>query len=129
MSRYLLDTSTLVDFSKGYEPVRTRVLALIEASDVVGTCAVVVAEFYSGLPPDVRPSWDRFFASLTYWEITREVAAMAGQDRYDFARRGQARATTDLLVAAVARQNDAIIVTDNAKDFPGSGVRLLSLRS
>jgi tRNA(fMet)-specific endonuclease VapC len=128
MTRYLLDTSALIDFSKDREPARTRILAMIDQGDEVGVCAINVAEFYAGLPPEARSVWDEFFAALTYWPISRQAAMQAGQYRYAFARRGQTLTTTDALVAAVAQEHDAVVVTNNAKDYPMADVRALSLR-
>lgn len=128
MTRYLLDTSILIDFSKGREPTHSRLLALIEAG-VVAVCAVTIAEFYAGLPPENRSQWRRFLATLPHWVITREAAERAGSYRYDLARQGRAISLADALLAAVAQEHGAVFITENTKDFPMPGIRLLSLRT
>lgn len=128
MSRYLLDTTALIDFSKGREPALSRIVQMIEQGDELGVCAVNIAEFYAGIPLEKYPIWEEFFASLYYWEITREEAQLAGYFRHHFASLGISLSTTDTLIAAVARERKAIIVTDNLKDYPMDGVRLLTLR-
>jgi predicted nucleic acid-binding protein len=129
VSRYLVETTTWIDFSKGVEPSRSRLAALLEDPEhEVGVCDVVVAEFMSGVPPADRQAWQRLFASLNYWEAPLHAAARAGTDRYEFARRGQHLHTPDMLIAAVARAHGAILVTENAKDFPMPDVTLVSLR-
>lgn len=128
MSRYLLDTTALIDFAKGREPASSRIVRMIESGDEVGVCAVVVAEFYAGLPPKERPSWDDFFEALRFWGATREAARQAGVWRYEFARRGTQLSTTDLLVAAVASQREAVVVTDNVKDYPMKEIDILLLK-
>lgn len=128
MTRYLLDTTALIDFSKGREPARSRLLRMIQTGDEVGVCAINVAEFYAGVPPEKRALWDAFVDALGYWEISRAAARQAGCFRYDFARRGQVLSTTDALVAAVAQERGAVIVTSNVKDYPMPEVQLLSLR-
>lgn len=127
MTRYLLDTTALIDFSKGREPTCSRLLALIAAGDELGVCAINIAEFYSGIPIDKRDVWNEFINSLSYWDITREAAIHAGCDRYDFARKGQTLATTDALIAAVARDRQATLMTNNVKDYPMSDITVLSL--
>jgi predicted nucleic acid-binding protein len=127
MTRYLLDTDTLIDFSKGREPTRSRVLEMIDAGDVLGVCAVNVAEFFAGLPLEHRHVWDEFF-SLPYWDISREAASRAGADRYQLGRSGKSVTTTDALVAAVARDHGATIITSNIKDYPMEDVTVFSLR-
>lgn len=128
MTRYLLDTDTLIDLSKGREAVRRQVLTWMGGQDELGVCAINVTEFYSGLLPAERAPWAQWFALLEYWHATQSAARQAGIWRYDFARRGIRLPTTDTMVAAVARERGAIIVTDNLKDYPMGGVQLLSLR-
>lgn len=128
MTRYLLDTDVLVDFSKGIEPVTSRLLAWIDGTDTVAVCAISVAEFSAGLTAEQAAHAEPFISSLTYWDISRQAAMRAGQDRYSFARTGVTITTTDALLAAVAREYEAILVTNNLKDFPMEDVRLLSIR-
>ena len=128
MTRYLLDTTALIDFSKDREPARSRIIEMIENGDELALCAVNVAEFFSGVPLAQRPVWDEFIDSLGYWAIGRETARVAGHFRYDFARRGKVLSTTDALIAAVAQEKEAAIVTNNVKDYPMDGVRLLPLK-
>ena len=129
MTRYLLDTTTLIDFSKGQEPVRSRLLALLETDHVIAICAVNLAEFYAGIAPAERIRWVEFFKTLRYWDISKEAAIRAGQLRYEFARQGITLSTPDTLIAAVAEEQEAVIVTDNVKDYPAEGLLLLSLRN
>ncbi len=129
MTRYLLDTTTLIDFSKGQEPVRSRLLALLETDHIIAICAVNLAECYSGIAPEERVRWAEFFKNLRYWDITKEAAIRAGRLRYEFARQGITLSTPDTLIAAVAEEQEAVIVTDNVKDYPAEGIRLLPLRN
>src|SRR5947209_6099546 len=102
MTRYLLDTDALIDFSKGVEPAIASILSWIDGSDVVAVCSVPVAEFYAGLSSEQATHWHRFITSLTYWDISSEAAMRAGQYRYTFARAGQSITITDALLAALA---------------------------
>jgi tRNA(fMet)-specific endonuclease VapC len=128
VARYLLDTAILIDFSKGQEPARSQILAWIRGGEELGVCPVNVAEFYAGLPAPDRPVWAAFLRRLRYWEISWAAAQQAGIWRYDFARRGGALSTADTLVAAAAQDRGAVLVTNNVKDFPMSGVQVLSLK-
>src|ERR1700736_3863915 len=107
MSRYLLDTTVLIDFSKRRDPARSFIRGAIDAGDQLGICAVNIAEFYAGLAFRDRETWDEFVGSLHYWEISRPAAVRAGEYQYEFARKGQILSTMDALVAAVARENQA----------------------
>lgn len=128
MTRYLLDTDVLVDFSKGIEPVTAQLLAWIDSTDVVALCAISVAEFCAGLTPEQAAQARPFLASLAYWDISREAAQRAGQDRHALARSGKTITTTDALLAAVAREYEATLVTSNLRDFPMGGISLRSIR-
>lgn len=129
MTRYLLDTTGLIDFSKGREPATSRMLRMIESGDEVGVCAVVVAEFYAGLSAEQRVAWEEFIDALRFWAEDRSSAKQAGIWRYEFARRGMPLATTDVLVAAVAHTHGAVVVTDNVNHYPMDEVLVLPLRS
>jgi predicted nucleic acid-binding protein len=128
MSRYLLDTTTIIDFSKGREPVYSRLTALLRSYNEIGVCAVTLAEFYAGLPVPDHATWDAFFDPLEYWPISASAAVRAGKYRYTFARQGVVITTMDALLAAAAVDLGAILITSNRKDFPMSDVTLLELR-
>ena len=129
MSRYLVDTPSWIDFSKRREPQASRLRALLEdVEHEIGVCDVIVAEFLSGVAPAERDWWRRFFSILTYWDIPLVAAAAAGEDRYTFARVGQSLGTPDALIAATAREHNAVLITENPKDFPMPGITVISLR-
>lgn len=70
---YLLDATALIEFAKGIEPTRSRVLDLLETGHTVALCGVTVAEFHSGIAHGQDPRMDRFIDRLPCWEISREV--------------------------------------------------------
>lgn len=127
MSRYLLDTSTLIDYSKGRQPVEARLTEMIAAESLVGVSAISVAEFYAGLPSEHHEIWHRFFSALVYWPTSQEAAAGAGHYLYAFARRGVTLSTADALQAAVAHEHGAVLVTDNPRDYAMPGIQSASL--
>jgi predicted nucleic acid-binding protein len=126
--RYLLDTTVLIDISKGFEPSRSKVRNLISSGAQLAVCSVSVAEFATGLGAEERPQWLEFLRTLLYWDISADAAWRAGVWRYDFARRGIQLATTDALIAATAWQRGATIMTNNARHYPMTEVHLLSAR-
>lgn len=128
MTRYLLDTDALIDFSKGAEPATSAILRWIDSGDVVGVCPITVGEFFSGLSPSQAGRWDPFVSALMYWGISRQSAVAAGQQRHTFARKGRALTIADALIAATAMENEAVLVTGNVKDFPMENLVLYALR-
>jgi len=117
--RYLLDSTALIEFSKGIEPTQTRILTLIESGHTVGLCGVTVAEFYAGLPHGQDPRMDRFIDRLPCWDVSREVGRLAGDYRYTFLRQHKKKLPiADTLIAAVARRQHAVLLTNNTRHFP-----------
>jgi predicted nucleic acid-binding protein len=125
---YLLDTTVLIDISKGFEPSRSKIRDLISSGAQLAVCSVSVAEFATGLSAEERPQWLEFINTLLYWDVSAEAAWQAGVWRYDFARRGIQLSTTDALVAATAWQHGATIITNNARHYPMPEIKLLSAR-
>ena len=126
MSRYLLDTDALINYSKGREPATSHIQHLIDQGDELGVCAINVANF-AGITPVNRPYWTTVFSTFTYWELSPAVAQHAGDLRYDFARQGQILSTSDTLIAAVAMHQGVILITSNVKHYPMAGLQLLAL--
>jgi predicted nucleic acid-binding protein len=127
VTRYLIDTTTLIDYARNREPVRGALARLLDEEDCA-VCAVVVAEFMSGISPDLRPVWSSFFSQLEFWAADDLTAQQAGFLRKDLSLSGFQVSLAGALVAATARQHGAVLVTDNVRDFARQGVQTLSLR-
>jgi predicted nucleic acid-binding protein len=127
--RYLLDTTVLIDLSKGVAPVGARLDALVAAGNELGICAVTAAEFFAGVPPAEHPVWEAPLTEFAYWDISPEAAVRAGAFQYLLARRGRKLHTPDALVAGLAAAIGATVLTDNAKDFPVPDVVVESVRA
>ena len=127
VSRYLLDTTVLIDFSKRREPALSLVRQLLARREELGVCPINVGEFFTGLTSADRLVWDEFLDLLYYWPISFAAARQAGIWRYDFARQGLALSMTDALVAAVALLENAILLTGNVKDFPMPEIRVVAI--
>ena len=127
MTRYLLDTNGLIDYSKGVTSVAAQVKAWVAGGDEVGISVVQLAEFFSGVPTEDVRIWMLFLDAYDRWPVTDLVARRAGKYRYDFKRRGIQISTPDALIAAVARDQSAILVTRNVGDFPMTDIQILPL--
>jgi tRNA(fMet)-specific endonuclease VapC len=125
LSKYLLDTTVLIAHLRGRQPVVELVTGLAQEGNELGICPVIVAELYSGISDRHRSLAEELIDSLEYWEATRDTAKMAGNYRYDFARKGVTLATTDVLVAAIAVAHGATLVTANIKHYPMDEIVLL----
>jgi len=128
MALYLLDTTALIDLSKGFEPTTSFIKQLSAAGDDLGVNPITIAEFYAGLTPRQYADWDELFASLTFCAISFDASIQAGKWRASFRARGIQLSTTDTLVAAVAAELGAIVLTSNVRHYPMQ-IRLLDPRS
>ena len=127
MERFLLDTTVLIDLSKNYGVVEQALDELVIAGGVLGVCAVSVAEFLVGIPTPWREKWEIWISDYAYWDISVQAAARAGAIRYDLVREGAKILVADALLAATALEIDATLITNDVKDFPVKGLRLLRL--
>lgn len=127
MDRLLLDTTVLIDLSKGHGNVRATLGTFVDLGRVIGVCAVSVAEFMAGVPSSQRHEWLGWLADFEYWDISREAADLAGILRHDLARQGRTLHVPDALMAATAIVADATLLTNNGKDFQVPRLRLLLL--
>ena len=128
MSRYVLDADLLIDFSKGWQPTTSRLLALVDAGDVVAVCDITVAEFYAGQAPGTDPQLDAFISLLPYWPTSMPAALQAGDIRRQHKRRGTTISTTDAIIAAIALEHGATVLTGNRDHFPLPELSIRSLR-
>lgn len=127
MTLHLLDTDAIVDFLKGFASTTAYIQALPTQGHIGCSCDIVIAEVYAGLAPHERASAQQFLSSLQFLPTTEAAARQAGSWRYDFARRGVTLPTTDTVIAAVALEHGASVVTGNLRHYPMPGITLAPL--
>ena len=88
MSRYLLDTDAVIDFSKGKEPAVSQTRRWVEQGDDLGVTAIVVAAFSAGHERERVDHRRRVSATLSCWPASLEAAEQAGIRRAHDDRRG-----------------------------------------
>jgi predicted nucleic acid-binding protein len=115
---YLLDTDAVIDFFKGFPASVELIQQLFQQGETLCTCAVVTAEVYAGLNPNERSRGEELLRALRFFATSRGTARQAGLWRYAFARQGVQLATTDCLIAAIAHERGATLVTGNMDDYP-----------
>lgn len=130
MTRYLLDTTVLIDFSVGRTPVKAHVLKLIQEGNDLAVSPISVSEYYARTRPGDDPAMDRLIQQLPCWDTSREIAMIAGDYRYRFRRTHQKKLPTpDTLIAATTRHYQATLLTNNPKDFPMTDITVERLGS
>lgn len=124
MTRYLLDTTVLVDHAHDAFGASDLIDRLFGETGDLFTCDAIVAEALSKGGDAERLVIEHMIRALEYVSISPEAARWAGAVRR---QRGQSspRRLADAIVAAVAWSLDATIVTRNPRDFEGLGVPVL----
>jgi predicted nucleic acid-binding protein len=125
MSRYLLDTTVLIDHSLGLFGATTLIERLLGETGDLFTCDVVVTEALSKGTDEQRALIDNVINVLEYVSTTPDAARWAAAARRQRSRHPSHR-LADAIVAGVAWSLDAVIVTRNPKDFEAQGVGVLA---
>jgi len=127
MSPYLLDSNILIDLLHGRGGRDVLVRDLILNKKRLASCAITVAELYSGIRPKDTPKLEKLFRSLEYFDLTPDVARKAGLLRGEYRRKGISLSLADATLAALALTQQMILVTANRKDFPMPGLVIYPL--
>lgn len=122
--RYLLDTTVLIDHSRGKTSAVELVRRLFSEPNDLLTCDAVVAEALSSGPDDEIVTLGALIEALEYVATHPDAARWAGASRRRL-RQTSPRRLGDAIVAGVAWFNDATVVTRNPRDFELQGVRAL----
>lgn len=110
---------------RGDDDVCALLPRLVREGHDLGISCVNVAEIEHGLRPKERKAARALVERLRYLVTTREGAERAGRYQAELAKRGKTLHTPDALIAGTARSHGAVLLTDNADDFPMRDVRVL----
>ena len=118
---YLLNTNACIRILNGTSRALAARLAREAPSDV-SLCSVVKAELLYGARRSTHVAQNlqllrRFFAPFISFAFDDAAAAHYGQIRADLASGGVPIGPNDLLIAAIARARDLVLVTHNTDEF------------
>ncbi len=128
MSRYLLDTDSIIDLLVGIPGTVDLVHRPSANGGQLCSCAVTIGEVYAGLELRHQAAAERFLSDMYFLATSQHAARQAGVWRYVYRRGGIQLALTDCLIAAVAAEHDTTVVTGNIRHFPQPDLKLLSIR-
>jgi len=123
VTRYVLDTSFLIDHLRGDLAATSVFRDRNEAGDEFGICSVSAAETWSGRPSE-RDAVDTLLRYLEFLQPGPATARLAGELRAGARARGRTLALPDALIAATALHVDATIMTRNVGDFELTPARI-----
>ena len=117
MSRYLLDTTFIIDHLRGKPEAVGRLRRLVEAGDMAFVNDVVSAEAWAGAPTSDDPDLTILLRFLYYIAAGPDQARNAGRWRADARVDGRELGLADALIGASADASRATVLTRNARDF------------
>ncbi len=126
MARYLLDSTLLIDHANGDRPAAALLHRLFEDGHELLTCDVVASEVLSrGTDADLA-HLRTLLDALDYVATSPDAAQWAGESRRQRHLAGGRRALADALIAGVATDLGATVVTRNRPDFERQGIAVLT---
>jgi tRNA(fMet)-specific endonuclease VapC len=118
---FLLDTNTCIQlWQRKNIVVRNNFLAL--RPDNIALCSVVKAELLFGALRSAHIERNssllhKLFEPLHSFDFDDEAASHYAEIRSDLSAKGCLIGANDLLIAAIARANKAVLVTNNTDEF------------
>ncbi|RLA38840.1 MAG: VapC toxin family PIN domain ribonuclease [Gammaproteobacteria bacterium] len=131
---YLLDTNVCINLLNNQQPEVKKKFRSLSPSEIA-LCSIVKAELFFGARNSNRIDANLqrlhfFFAPLQSLSFNDLCADEYGLIRTDLQAQGKLIGPNDLLIAAIARTHQAILVTHNTKEFNRiSGLRLADWES
>ncbi len=118
---YLLDTNACISYlNNAASPVRQRLQEL--GPTTVRVCSIVEAELRFGVEKSARRAsnflkLDRFLSAFNSLPFDSQAAHAYARIRHELSRAGTPIGPNDLMIAAIAITNQAILVTHNVREF------------
>ena len=122
---YILDTTVLIDHALGLHGATALIERLLGETGELYVCDVIVAEALSKGTEDEIQAVERLVDALEYVETTPGAARWAGTTRRQMGRASHRR-LADSIIAAVAQDFAATVVTRNPRDYTSQGVPVLA---
>ena len=117
MSRYLLDTTFIVDHLRGTPEAVERMRRIVEQGDIPFVNDVVTAEAWAGAPSDDDRALTNLLDFIEFVAAGPMDAKAAGLWRARSRAAGHDIGVADALIAACAEDSRASVLTRNVRDF------------
>ena len=117
-----LDTNVAIGFLAGKREIRSSFEAALSRSETIVLSAIVAFELQYGVGLSERAAsnkkvLDLFFERVPILSFTEKAAQTAGTLRAHLHRTGQPIGPYDVLIAAHALSESALLVTNNVREF------------
>lgn len=125
MTRYVLDTTFVIDHLRGDEAAGARFARMFEEGDTPMVNETVACEAWTGAALAGDPALSAFMGVVEFVQPGPDSAERAGRWRQEARARGHVLSLGDALIAA-AGDDDAVVLTRNVRDFALTPVRVES---
>ena len=117
MTRYLLDSTFLIDHLRGDPAARQRFRRLFEEGDEPVVNEIVVCEVATGTPEHPDPDLAALLEPIEFIQPGPQASMLAGQWRAAARIRGHQLSLADALIAVAAHVGGATVLTRNVRAF------------
>lgn len=123
MTRYVLDTSFIIDHLLGDPAAIERFARLFDDADQAVVNEIVACEAWTGAPLAGDAALESLMNVVEFVQPGPDSAKRAGMWRQEARSRGRVLSLADALIAAAA-EDDAIVLTRNMRDFALTPIRV-----
>jgi hypothetical protein len=124
MTRYVLDSTFLIDHLRGEPAAVARFREMNETGDESIVTDITAAELWSGRRRGTEYEIDTFLRYIEYVHPGPVTARLAGTWRAEARESGRTLDLPDALIAATAFDLEAAVLTRNVRDFELTPVRI-----
>ena len=122
MTRYVLDTTFVIDHLRGDPAALARFDRIFADGDQPVVTEVIACEAWAGAPIDGDPALEALLMATEFVQAGPDAARRAGQWRQQARSRGHVLSLADALIAAAA--DDGVVLTRNVRDFALTPIRV-----
>ena len=125
MADILLDSDIIIAWLRGYEPVSSAVLKLLENGHTLLWTPVSIAEIFCGAKTGEIQQIEKLFLILEAVSMSEAIGRQAGNYLRRYSK-SHGVELGDALIAASANVSDLMLWTMDKKHYPMTGIRLFS---
>lgn len=117
-----LDTSFIIDLLKGRSNVKDMMNRLEKGSKAVAVVSPTIMELVTGANLSSKISKEKeriieFLSGLLIFDFDKKSAFIAGDIEADLLKKGERIETEDIMIGAIVKNNNEILLTGNRKHF------------
>ncbi len=120
---YLLDTDIIIWILRGNNNVVDRIKTIVKDNQIT-VSVLTVAEVYQHIFPKELDHAERLFSSYVLFPVDARIARNGGFYWQELHKKLKTLSIVDCLIAATAKEHDAILLTLNTRHFPMKDIRV-----